>query len=178
MEFRETGKAYASKKKIDNRRKVCNYEIIVSSLMALRFWIRRLFPSAFALLGLLLLFIQAIKHPSHMSQLPVGSFVVLLTLAGFCFNWARTNAPLTTERERLDVKLAGLDFFASSLLTLIASVFTLIPEHSSSIIMHMVHIGYFMHLILLALAYFFAWLGLCQMIRHYPDSSLNRNNNH
>lgn len=137
--------------------------------MTLRAWIRHLAPLAIGMLGLLLITIQSIKHPAHMSELPAGTFLALITISTFCFGWVSINESLTSDQERIDVKLAGLDLFAASLLALVASAFTVIPEHPSAIIILIAKVGRPLHLVLLSFSYLFAWLGLTRMMRHFPD---------
>ena len=136
--------------------------------MALRLWIKRLCPTALALVGLLLITLQVKEHLANREVLPVSSFLVLLTMASFAYSWARITAPLTTEQERLDVKLAGMDLFASSLLSLLAAAFAWIPKTTILVMTPLVHVAFILHLILLAIAFLLAWLGLTRMLRHYP----------
>jgi hypothetical protein len=136
--------------------------------MALRLWVKRLCPTALAMVGLLLLLLQVKEHLANREALPVSSFLVLLSIASFSYSLARITAPLTTEQERLDVKMAGMDLFASSLLSLLAAAFVWIPKTTSLLMTPIVHVAFAMHLILLALAFLLAWLGLTRMLRHYP----------
>ena len=136
--------------------------------MALRLWIKRLCPTALALVGLLLITLQVKEHLANREVLPVSSFLVLLTMASFAYSWARITAPLTTEQERLDVKLAGMDLFASSLLSLLAAAFAWIPKTTILVMTPLVHVAFILHLILLAIAFLLAWLGLTRMLCHYP----------
>ena len=136
--------------------------------MALRRWVKRLCPTAFALVGVLLLSLQVKEHLANREALPVSSFLVLLTIASFAYSWARITAPLTTEQERLDVKLAGMDLFASSLLSLLAAAFAWIPKTTTVLMTPLVHGAFVVHLILLAIAFLLAWQGLTRMLRHYP----------
>ena len=136
--------------------------------MALRRWVKRLCPTALALVGVLLLGLQVKEHLANREALPVSSFLVLLTIASFAYSWARITAPLTTEQERLDVKLAGMDLFASSLLSLLAAAFAWIPKTTSMLMAPLLHGAFVVHLILLAIAFLLAWQGLTRMLRHYP----------
>ena len=139
--------------------------------MTMRLWIKRLCPTAIALVGLLLIVLQVQEHLANREVLPVSSFLVLLSIASFAYSWARITAPITSEQERLDMKVAGMDLFASSLLSLLAAAFAWIPKTSSFIATPLAHVAFILHLILLALAFLLAWLALTRMLRHYPMAS-------
>ena len=136
--------------------------------MSLRLWVKRLCPTALALVGLLLIILQVQEHLANREALPVSSFLVLLSIASFAYSWARITAPITSEQERLDMKLAGMDLFLSSLLSLLAAAFVWIPKTATLFAMPLVHAAFILHLIVLAIAFLFAWLGLTRMLRHYP----------
>ena len=137
--------------------------------MALRLWVKRLCPTAIALVGLLLLALQVQEHVANREALPVSSFLVLLSTATLAIGWARLSEPNTTPQEQLDLKLAGLDLFIASLLSLLAAAFVWIPKTATLFTMPLVHVAFGLHLIVLAIAFLLAWLGLTRMLRYYPN---------
>ena len=99
-------------------------------MSVLRRGLAQLISAIFALLGLLLIFSKGGDFGSSAELLPVGFFVVVLSLAAYAMTWCSNGKPFCSSRDLAELYQCSRDLFQSSILALLSSALVTISKVS------------------------------------------------
>jgi len=99
-------------------------------MSVLRRGLAQLISAIFALLGLLLIFSKGGDFGSSAEFLPVGFFVVVLSLAAYAMTWCSNGKPFCSSRDLAELYQCSRDLFQSSILALLSSALVTISKVS------------------------------------------------
>lgn len=144
------------------------------SMVIVRRVLAQLISAILALLGLLLIFSKGGDFGSSAELLPVGFFVVVLSLAAYAMTWCSNGKTFSTPRDLAEVYQCSGDLFQSSLLALLSSAMVTISKVSPWV-STIKYFFYSLHWLFFSAAIVLAWWAIHRLLRlsARPNLTLN-----
>ena len=141
-------------------------------MSVLRRALAQLISAILALIGLLLIFSKGGDFGSSAELLPVGFFVVMLSLAAYAMTWCSNGKTFSNSRDLAEVYQCSKDLFQSSTLALLSSAIVTISNVSAwpTTIKYLL---YGLHWLLFSAAILLAWWAIQGLLRTSARPNLN-----
>jgi hypothetical protein len=141
-------------------------------MFVLRRALALLISAILALLGLLLIFSKGGDFGSSAELLPVGFFVVVLSLAAYAMTWCSNGKTFSPPRNLAEVYQCSGDLFQSSLLALLSSAMVTLSK-ISPLPATIKYTFYGLHWLLFSVAILLAWWAIHRLLGISTRPNLN-----
>jgi len=128
-------------------------------MVVLRRALARLISAILALSGLLLILSQGLDLNGSAELLPLGFFVVVLSLAAYAMTWCSNGKTFSSSRDLAEVYQCSKDLFQSSTLALLSSAMVSLSK-VSALPTTIKYLLYGLHWLLFSAAILLAWWGI------------------